>query len=160
MVLEKLPLFVSAFIFRGAPDDSGRLLQRHRRGHHPFFKNPIQHRPSPRGILAFLDHGLRLDFRSAGAIRLSIQRIKPLLRGSPCLPVKNRLKDGAQAKIILLGHRIIPVIMALSTVDGQSQQRGANNLQRVRHDLIAGQIRIRRTVRRAIRRHAQKTRRH
>ena len=79
---------------------------------------------------------LHLDIKSLFAIGIGVQRDLPGRRCLPVLPVQSRLKDRAHPVIVGLGNRVVPMVVTLGTVQRQSEQRRADNLQRVGHHLI------------------------
>ena len=92
------------------------------------------------------------------AIFLGHERDQSLAGILPVLPIEGRLEHGAQPIVIALRNRVVAMIVALRALDGQSQQRRGDDLQRIRDDLIAREVSIRRTVARRIGCQPKKTR--
>ena len=80
-------------------------------------------------------------------------------RSPPGFPVVSRLKDRPQLVIVGRRNRVVPMVVALSTADRQSQQRRADNVDRPRHDFVFRQLDIVRPAAGSVRSHPQKTRR-
>ena len=101
---------------------------------------------------------LGLDDRCPGAVGIGVERDQSLHRPPPVLRVERRLEHGAEAVIVRLRDRVVPVVMALGAADRQSQQRRADDLERVGHDLVGRRGLVHPAGRGAVGRHPQEAR--
>src|SRR5690349_16264547 len=80
---------------------------------------------------------LRLQLSRLLPVRRGIERHLTLGRSLPSVPVERRFEDGAQRIVVGLWNGIVSMVVALSTSDGDAQQRTGDDLQRIRDDLVA-----------------------
>ena len=109
------------------------------------------------GGLGVVELGRLFDAVGQGSIHRGHERNQPLSGILPPLPVEGRLEHGPQSVVIGLRDGIVAVVVALGAVNRDAEQRRRNDLKGVGDDLIARQLRLRRTVARRIGGHAQET---
>ena len=67
-------------------------------------------------------HRLGFDLRRAGPIGIREQRHEPFVRRFPRLRVEGRLEEGAEGVVIGLRDRIVAMVVALGTADGEPEE--------------------------------------
>ncbi len=82
------------------------------------------------------------DFVRLLSIGIGVKRKQALVGRAPVFPVIGRFEHGADPVVIRLRNRIVAMIVALRAADGQPEQRRGDDLDRVRHDLVANGARI------------------
>ena len=80
---------------------------------------------------------LGFDLRRAGPIGIGEQRHEPVVRRSPRRRVEGRLEEGAEGVVIGLWDRVVAMVVALGTADGEPEERTGHNRERVGHDPVA-----------------------
>src|SRR5262245_3416918 len=80
----------------------------------------------------------------------------PLSRFSPILHVVSRLENGAEAVVVGLWDRIVAMVVALCTADGEAEEGGADDLDRLGHDVVASGGLLDAAVGGAVRGHSHK----
>ena len=103
--------------------------------------------------------GLGIRRRGRRPVGVRVQRHQPRLRRAPALPVERRLENRPQPIVVGLRNRVVAVVVALGAVDGQAEQRRADNPHRIGDNLIASQVLVGRARARSIGRHPQEPRR-
>ena len=107
-----------------------------------FFKNVADDFIESRRTLSINFLQRFIDLRGSGEFlrRPQIDLLSRVI--APVLPVERRLKDGANAMVIMMRNRVVTVRMALSTTNRHPQHRGGYNFDRLRHHVIASNILI------------------
>ena len=78
----------------------------------------------------------RLDGRGPGPVGVRVERDQALGGPPPVLGIECGLEDGPKAVIVGLGNRIVAMVVALGAADRQTQERRADDLERVGHNLV------------------------
>ena len=86
--------------------------------------------------------GLGFDGCSLGTLLGGVERIDALSRGTPLLPVVDRVEDRAEPKVVGLRDRIVAVVVALGAGDGEPEERGRRHLDLFGDHLISGEVLI------------------
>ena len=79
-------------------------------------------------------------------------------RAAASVRVERRLEDGSEPVVVGLRDRVVAVVVTLGAADGQAQQRRADDLERVGHDLVGRQRLVGAAGRRPVGGHPQEAR--
>ena len=97
----------------------------------------------PHGVGCGVDlGGLGLDRCRGGPFLRLVKRIEACPRGTPLLPVVDRVEDRTEPVVVGLRDRVVAVVVALGAGDGEPEEGRRRHLDLFRDRLVAGEVLI------------------